>query len=86
MDAKAAELLNCRYPEQGSWRLLGEYELKMLASKLSSTVSHSHAGSTVQKYLRAYKIWKTWAVAHKLNPIPAEPQEFGLYLQYLGIG
>ena len=70
--------------EQGSWRLLVEYddpELKMLAGKLPSTVLHSHAGSTVQKYLRAHRRWKTWAVAHKLNPIPSE---FGLYLQYLG--
>ena len=56
----------------------------MLASKLPSTVQHSHAGSTVQKYLRAYRRWKAWAVTHKLNAIPAQPQEFGLYLQYLG--
>ena len=72
--------------EQGSLRLLGEYnnsELKMLVSKLPSTVLHSRAGSTVQKYLRAYSRWKTWAVAHKLNPISAETQEFGLCLQYL---
>ena len=73
--------------EQGSWRLLegcDDPELKLLASKLPSTILHSRAGSTVQKYLRAYRRWKTWAVARKLNPIPAKPHEFVLYLQYLG--
>ena len=67
---------------EAAWGI-GDPELKILASKLASTVLHSRAGSTVQKYLRAYGRWKTWGVAHKLNPIPAEPQKFGLYLQYL---
>jgi len=53
----------------------------MLVSKLLSTILHSRAGSTVRKYLTRLK---AWAIPHKLNPIPAEPQEFGLHLQYLG--
>ena len=59
-------------------------ELKVLASKLPSTILHSRAGSTVQKYLRAYRRWKVWAIAYKLNPVPAKSNEFVLYLQHIG--
>ena len=59
-------------------------ELKALAGKLPLTILHSRADSTVQKYLRAYRRWKAWALAHKLNPVPAKPHEFVLYLQHIG--
>ena len=71
---------------QGSWRLLNELddpELKELASKLPATILCSQTDSTVKKYLGAYRRWKTWATGHKLEPIPAKPQEFALFLQYL---
>ena len=71
---------------QGSWRLLNELddpELKDLASRLPATILRSRADSTVKKYLSAYRRWRTWATDHKLDPIPAKPQEFVLYLQYL---
>jgi len=38
----------------------------------------------VQKYLRAYRRWKVWATDHGLDPIPAKPYQFVLYLQHLG--
>ena len=69
---------------QGSWRLLNELddpELKDLASRLPATILRSQADSTVKKYLSAYR--RTWATDHKLDPIPAKPQQFVLYLQYL---
>jgi len=59
-------------------------ELKVLASKLPSTILHSRADSTVQKYLRAYRKWKVWAIAHKLNPVPAKPHKSVLHLQHIG--
>ena len=71
---------------EGSWKLLSELkdpELKELASRLPATVLHSRADSTVKKYLGAYRRWKTWATAHKLDPVLAKPHEFVLYLQYL---
>jgi len=72
---------------RGSWRLLNKLEdseLKGLASRLPNTILHSRADSTVKKYLCAFKRWKAWAVYHHLIPIPANPYEFVLYLQYLG--
>ena len=71
---------------QGSWKLLDDLEdleLKALASKLPNTVLHSRADSTVRKYLGAFKRWKTWAVTHHLEPIPARPHLLALYLQHL---
>ena len=71
---------------QGSWRLLDELkdpDLKTLASKLPNSVLHSRADSTVKKYLGAYRRWRTWATAHNLKPIPANPHEVALYLQHL---
>ena len=44
----------------------------------------SQADSIMQKYLRSYRRWKAWAIAHKLNSIPARPHEFVLYLQHFG--
>ena len=72
---------------QGSWKLLSELkdpELKELASRLLATILHSRANSTVKKYLGAYRRWKSWATAHKMDPVPARPHEFVLYLQHLG--
>ena len=72
---------------EGSWKLLSELkdpELKELASRLPATILHSRADSTVKKYLGAYRRWKTWATAHKLDPVPAKAHEFVLYLQHLG--
>ena len=71
---------------QGSWRLLDELEdpeVKVLASKLSSTVLHSQADRTIKKYLGAYRGWKIWEVSHKLDPIPVKPHHLTLYLQHL---
>ena len=71
---------------EGSWKLLSELkdpELKELASRLPATILHSRADSTVKKYLGAYRRWKTWATAHRLDPDPAKPHEFVLYLQHL---
>ena len=67
---------------EGSWKLLSELkdpELKELASRLPATILHSRADSTVKKHLGAYRRWKTWATAHKLDPVPAKPHEFVLY-------
>ena len=72
---------------EGSWKLLSELkdpELKELASRLPATILHSRADSTVKKYLGGYRRWKTWATAHKLDPVPAKPHEFVLYPQHLG--
>jgi len=72
---------------QGSWKLFEELQnptLRELANKLPTTIMHSHAGSTVQKYLRAYRRWKVWVTSNNLEPIPAKPHQFVLYLQYLG--
>ena len=69
---------------QGSWNEIEDPELKDLASRLPNTILHSCADNTVKKYRGAFRRWKTWAVAHKLIPIPAKLHEFVLYLQYLG--
>ena len=71
---------------QGSWRLLDELddpELRTLASKLPATILCSRANSTVTKYLRAFKRWKTWASSKGLESVPAKPHLFALYLQHL---
>lgn len=71
---------------QGSWKLLQELdnpELKELASKLPNTILRSRADNTVIKYLRAFRRWKTWAASYKLQPLPAKPHQFVLYLQHL---
>jgi len=72
---------------QGSWKLFEELEdptLRKLVENLPATIMHSHADSTVQKYFRAYRRWKVWAMTDKFDPIPAKPEQFVLYLQYLG--
>ena len=51
---------------------------------MPTTILHSRADSTVTKYLRGFRRWKTWANAKKLEPIPAKPHHFALYLQHLG--
>ena len=65
-------------------KYLEDPELKDLASRLPHTIMHSRADSTVKKYCGAFRRWKTWAVVHKLPPIPARPHEFALYLQFIG--
>ena len=68
----------------GSWRLLDELddpELQALACKLPATILHSCADSTI---LRAFQRWKTWASSKGLEPVPAKPHLFALYLQHLG--
>ena len=72
---------------QGAWKLIDQLEdpeLRELASRLPQTILHSRADSTVKKYLGAFRRWKSWAVQHKLTPIPAKPHEFSLYLQHIG--
>ena len=59
-------------------------ELKELASRFPATILHSRANSTVKKYLGAYRRWKSWATAHKMNLVPTRPHEFVLHLQHLG--
>ena len=71
----------------GSWRLLDKLddpELQALACKLPATILRSRADSTVIKYLRAFRRWKTWASSKGLEPVPAKPHLFALYLQHLG--
>ena len=71
---------------QGSWKLfsdLKDLELKDLTDRLPVTILNSRANSTVKKYLGAYRRWKIWAIPHNLNPVPARPHEFILYLQHL---
>ena len=71
---------------QGSWLLLNELEdpeLKVLASKLPSTILHSRADSTTRKYLGAFRRWKVWATSYSLASVPAKPHEVALYLQHL---
>ena len=71
---------------QGSWLLLNELEdpeLKVLASKLPSTILHSRADSTTRKYLGAFRQWKVWATSHSLVSVPAKLHEVALYLQHL---
>ena len=73
--------------KEGSWKLISNLEdpeLKLLAQRLPATILHSHADSTVKKYLGAFRRWKTWATSHNLVPIPAKPHEVALYLQHLG--
>ena len=71
---------------QGNWKFLQEIddpELKELAGKLLNTILRSRTDSTVTKYLRAYKRWKTWSSPYKLQPLPAKAHQFVLYLQHL---
>ena len=71
---------------QETWTLLNELEdleLKSLASRLPSTILHSHVDSTVKKYLGAFKRWKAWTATYNFGPIPAKYHQFVLYLQYL---
>ena len=70
----------------GSWRLLDDLddpELRALAAKLPSTILASRTNSTVTKYLRSFRQWKTWAGAKGLEAVPAKPHLFALYLQHL---
>jgi len=71
---------------EGTWKLMSELEdpeLKALARRLPATILHSHADSTVKKYLGAFRRWKTWATSHNLVLIPAKPHKVALYLQHL---
>ena len=79
-------LLYADIVSQGTWSLLEELkdlDLKGLASRLPATILHSQADSTVKKYLRAYRRWKSWATQYDFDPIPAKPHQFVLYLQHL---
>ena len=51
--------------------------------KLSNTVLHSRADSTVKKYLGAFRRWKYWAGSHHLPVLPAKESHVALYLQYI---
>ena len=62
---------------------LEDPELKDLSSRLPRMIMHSRADSTVKKYCGAFRRWITWAVEHKLPPIPAKSHEFALYLQFI---
>ena len=54
-----------------------------LTDKLSNTILHSRANSTVKKYLAAYKHWKNWAKKYGMPAIPAKKHHVGFYLQHL---
>ena len=87
MDYTHASLLNADIISQGTWSLLEELkdpDLKGLASKLPAMILHTRADSTVKKYLRAYRRWKSWATQYNFDSIPAKPHQFVLYLQHLG--
>ena len=73
--------------KEGTWNVLKELEdpyLKELAEKLPDTILHSRADSTVTKYLRAFKRWKTWASQYGMTALPAKDYQVALYLQHLG--
>ena len=66
---------------QGTWTLLNEFEdpeLKSLASRLPHTILHSHADSTVKKYVGAFKRWKKWASTYNFDAIPGCAPSFCL--------
>ncbi len=72
----------------GVWSSLHELkdpELQRLAGTLPDTVLQSRASSTTQKYLYAYKRWKTWADARpEVSAFPVNEVHFALYLVHLG--
>ena len=58
--------------------------LQELAKRIPDTVLHGRAGSTVKKYLGAFRRWKSWAKQHQLPVVPAKEAHVALYLQYIG--
>ena len=72
---------------QGKWAALSgcqDPELQELARRLPSTVLHNRANSAVNKYLAAFKRWKSWAQCHRMSVLPATDCQVALYLQYTG--
>jgi len=70
----------------GPWSTLKELEdmdLRRLAEALPSSVLRCRATSTTQKYLGAFKRWKTWAAGYKLSVFPVQEVHLALYLQHL---
>lgn len=73
--------------QQGAWVQLQEMEdpeLAEIAKQLPETVLRSRASSSTKKYAGAFKRWKTWAKAHKLQVFPAKACHIALYLQHIG--
>ena len=71
----------------GIWPLLKEFdypELTRLARELPATLLKSRADSSVQKYLGAYRCWRTLAMMHQLPSFPAKEHHVVLYLQNIG--
>ena len=71
----------------GTWKDLNAQEnpnLRKLAAKLPDTIVWSHVGSTVGKYLGAFRRWKAWATKQGFESLPARDYQLALYLQNLG--
>ena len=63
---------------------VGSYSTSWMTQSYGPWLISSRADSTVIKYLRAFRKWKTWASSKGLESVPAKPHLFALYLQYLG--
>jgi len=55
-------------------------DLQELVGRLPGAVLHSQVGSTVKKYLAAFKRWKTWASGHRMTVQLAIDYLLTLYL------
>ena len=73
---------------KGVWEVLDGLQhpkLRVLAESLRSTVLHSRAVSTTNKYTNAFLRWKRWAQQYEgVSVFPVREAEFALYLQHLG--
>ena len=77
---------HCRSAE--AWRvvLLGELddpELIRLANQLPAMLLQSRACSSANKYVGAFRRWKSWASSHHLPTFPVQAHCVALYLQHL---
>lgn len=55
-------------------------ELKRLAKLLPGIIVKDRAANTISTHVNAYKLWKRWASAHGLCPIPADGTALALYV------
>lgn len=57
--------------------------LKHLVKSLPAILIQDRAPKTVSTYVRAYEVWRTWAVQCEATPLPVDPTVFSLYLVHL---
>lgn len=55
-------------------------ELRKLADLLPGIIIQDRAQGTVNTYISAYRLWKRWASAHGVCPIPADGMALALYI------